>query len=472
MELFGIIITIFSILITFSKSAPLNKTDLDDFVKFFYEKKIKSKIESDLREFLTQNNDDIYENMQGDQPATDQRNTQDILTKNNSFDDDAIRKYIRNSHRERDGDLRVKENWIKQLKLRILNNIGRGNSTNLMQNEDTNIPVNESQYDPGYNNNMTAVDEDNITEKIRSFYPSCDVPQNTDQDIWKDDNLMNLYFNFDYSNYEQNSKIATATLRLYRIPFENSTKLTLKNDCDNSSSTEDEKLRVSIYWYTKSLKKRRVKRRLSDSKVISDSALWVELDVKPATKAWGKGKNLGLGVLVEDQDGTNLKAEKYFKGPECTVGMPTPKPIPTIIVDAFRKNGANSNQLFNVSRNVSNPAFSSDLQLLPTIDICTLGFPENQSMPFSQIANLRINACDLKKFQEQSEKLAEKEKLERLVSLTLPSNRHIRHQRQHHLQNKPHAENTETNFDPRSRVINSRVIMTNEEVFNLTKLQM
>lgn len=63
-----------------------------------------------------------------------------------------------------------------------------------------------------------------------------------------------------------------------------------------------------------------VKRRLSDSKVISESSKWVELSVKPATKAWSKGRNLGLGVLVEDQEGNALKADKYFKGPSCMVG--------------------------------------------------------------------------------------------------------------------------------------------------------
>lgn len=63
-----------------------------------------------------------------------------------------------------------------------------------------------------------------------------------------------------------------------------------------------------------------VKRRLSDSKVVGENSKWVELSVRPATKAWVKGKNLGLAVLVEDQDGTLLKADKYFKGASCTVG--------------------------------------------------------------------------------------------------------------------------------------------------------
>lgn len=42
--------------------------------------------------------------------------------------------------------------------------------------------------------------------------------------------------------------------------------------------------------------------------------------MKQATKAWKKGRNLGLAVVVEDQDGNILKADKYFKGAICRVG--------------------------------------------------------------------------------------------------------------------------------------------------------
>lgn len=63
-----------------------------------------------------------------------------------------------------------------------------------------------------------------------------------------------------------------------------------------------------------------VKRRLCDSKVVGEHAKWVELSVKPAIRAWSKGRNLGLAVVVEDQEGTILKADRYFKGASCTVG--------------------------------------------------------------------------------------------------------------------------------------------------------
>lgn len=55
--------------------------------------------------------------------------------------------------------------------------------------------------------------------------------------------------------------------------------------------------------------------------MISENSPWVELSVKAATRTWTKsGKNMGLAILVEDQDGGTLKASKYFKGATCTVG--------------------------------------------------------------------------------------------------------------------------------------------------------
>lgn len=63
-----------------------------------------------------------------------------------------------------------------------------------------------------------------------------------------------------------------------------------------------------------------MKRRLADSKVVGETAKWVELNVKPATKAWFKGKNLGLAIMVDDEEGTVLRADRYFKGASCMVG--------------------------------------------------------------------------------------------------------------------------------------------------------
>ncbi|XP_057669461.1 uncharacterized protein LOC130901849 isoform X1 [Diorhabda carinulata] len=400
---------------------------------------------------------DLYDTMQGDQPQ-EENNIQQIGPTTSGDNRNLSIEYsraMRNS--QNDPDERSRENRIQELKDTILKYIGRKPEDDVPTNS-----MNISQIIPRVLNITSFSTDDPVTEKIRSFYPSCDIPVNTDQDLWKDDDVMNLYFNFDLFSESRNANIATATLRLYRLPDNNTKTNNDKPDCDVLGTSEEEKLlRISIYWYTKSLKKRRVKKRLSDSRVISETAKWVELSIKPATKAWTRGRNLGLGVLVEDQEGNVLRADRVFKGTSCTVGFSTPKPIPTIIVDAVRQ----TNELDRV-RNVlgrnSTSALHSDIYMLPTIDICTLEFPENYTLQ----SKSRINACNLKKMHEQNQYLVEKDRLERLATLpdlvARPHQRHIRHQRQHMTYDEP------TTYDIRSRIIGSKVILKHEDLQNLT----
>ncbi|KAF2878731.1 hypothetical protein ILUMI_27447 [Ignelater luminosus] len=237
--------------------------------------------------------------------------------------DNNLTSYDRYMRDRRDSQVvedRDKETWLQLLRDNILRRTGRVNGTMPNTGEERDISsLNLTDFVKGIK--IPNADEEFVTEKIRSYYPSCEIPKNTDQEVWNDENTMNLYFNVDHGTEENGVIIATATLRLYRLPQENvSAVAALDTSCENTSVAPDEKLlRISIYWYTKSLKKHRVKRRLSDSKVIGENAKWVELSVRPATKAWSKGgKNLGLAVLVEDQEGTVLKADKYFKGASCT----------------------------------------------------------------------------------------------------------------------------------------------------------
>lgn len=367
--------------------------------------------------------------MQGDQPASDATDTDNgVILSYNDGNRNMSDQFIKTRDRLR------KENWVEYLKSQILNHIGRTNSTFTKPPEDPPLTdFNITDIIPKILN-TTALDDDQITEKIRSFYPSCDPPQNQDQEQWKDgEEIMNLYFDFDYNTDNKNSNIASATLRLYRLPQNGTNKFnTKKDDCENLDSTEEDKLlRVSVYWYTKLQKKRRVKRRLSDSKVVTENSRWVELSVKPATKAWNRAatKNLGLAILVEDQEGKALKADKYFKGASCTVGVSTPKPIPTIVRDASHIQADELDRIHSVLGRNSTSTVYSDLLLLPTVDICYLEFPENTDI--SHYNSARINACNLRKIHEENQRLAERERVERLATLQFPSARHIRHQRQH-----------------------------------------
>lgn len=61
---------------------------------------------------------------------------------------------------------------------------------------------------------------------------------------------------------------------------------------------------------------------MCDSKVVRESVKYIDFDVKPATKSWfkSKNKNMGLAIMVEDQDSNIVKADKLIKGAPCTVG--------------------------------------------------------------------------------------------------------------------------------------------------------
>lgn len=55
---------------------------------------------------------------------------------------------------------------------------------------------------------------------------------------------------------------------------------------------------------------------------LSSKDLYVELNVRPAARSWTRGgRNLGLGIVVEDMDGLLLPASHYFRDIAChTVG--------------------------------------------------------------------------------------------------------------------------------------------------------
>ncbi|KAK4877825.1 hypothetical protein RN001_010331 [Aquatica leii] len=447
-----LILVVVVIFVKFACSVPVNQ-----HVKFQQEVNSVSDQEDDVErslieyldwyydEYVDQNkndineDEDIYERMQSDQPASQDFGPLSSLFVNlssmesfNKSENQSDIEYIRTMRN------RTKDTWIQILKDNILRQVGRVNTTLPKPKDKVDISgLNISHLFPGGQIPSDALlDDEFITEKIRSYYPSCEIPKNTDQDLWKDENTMNLYFNVDYPDSTSVS-IATATLRLYRTP---QTNTTTETSCENSN--DEQLMRISIYWYTKSLKRQRVKRRLSDSKVIGENAKWVELSVLPATKAWIKGKNLGLAVIVEDQEGSLLKADKYFKGASCMVGTSTPKPIPTVIIDAARW----ANELERINGNVgrsTSATLYNNLSLLPTVDVCTLEFPQNTTHDPASLNSWR-NACDFKRIQKKS-------------SATTTNSRHIRHQKQHM---------HDLSVDPRSRIIGQKVIMTNEELRN------
>lgn len=67
---------------------------------------------------------------------------------------------------------RDKLNWIETLKERILRGVGRENVTNTRIEQYNLSAINISGILPQFLNG-TVPDEDQIAEKIRSYYPAC-----------------------------------------------------------------------------------------------------------------------------------------------------------------------------------------------------------------------------------------------------------------------------------------------------------
>ncbi|XP_053975143.1 uncharacterized protein LOC128874403 isoform X1 [Hylaeus volcanicus] len=159
-------------------------------------------------------------------------------------------------------------------------------------------------------------------ERLTMFSPSCQIPRNTDQETWADPFSMNMHFQL---NLTSSDHVVAAKLRIYRLPQENLTSTT------GSSFDEDEedekKIRISIYYYTKSLKKHRSKKRLLDSVVtpLTPEGTHLALDVIQGLRLWrlnprnphGNGNNHGLVIQVEDQDNRTLKPALYIQQPSC-----------------------------------------------------------------------------------------------------------------------------------------------------------
>lgn len=82
------------------------------------------------------------------------------------------------------------------------------------------------------------------------------MPRNQDQEMWNDEKTMNLYFNVDYNGQNGNKddvvNIASATLRLYKLPQDGNATGPVENCKDVQYLSDDDKqIRVSVYWYSK-----------------------------------------------------------------------------------------------------------------------------------------------------------------------------------------------------------------------------
>ncbi|XP_067207297.1 uncharacterized protein [Linepithema humile] len=159
-------------------------------------------------------------------------------------------------------------------------------------------------------------------ERLTMFSPICQTPRNTDSEAWTDPLSMNMHFQL---NLTSGDHVVAAKLRIYKLPQENLT--TSASGGFDEDEDDEKKIRISVYYYTKSLKKHRSKKRLMDSVVtpLTTEGTHLALDVRQGLRFWrltprnphGNGNNHGLVVQIEDQDGRPLKPASYIQQPSC-----------------------------------------------------------------------------------------------------------------------------------------------------------
>ncbi|KOC68550.1 hypothetical protein WH47_06341 [Habropoda laboriosa] len=170
--------------------------------------------------------------------------------------------------------------------------------------------------------NLSANTNQVQRERLTMFSPTCQIPRNTDQDAWADPFSMNMHFQL---NLTSGDHVIAAKLRIFKLPQEN---VTSSSEGTFDEEEEDEKkIRISVFYYTKSLKRHRSKKRLMDSVVtpLTSKGTHLALDVRQGLRFWrlnprnshGNGSNHGLVIQVEDQDGKPLKPALYIQQPSC-----------------------------------------------------------------------------------------------------------------------------------------------------------
>ncbi|BES94713.1 Hypothetical protein NTJ_07522 [Nesidiocoris tenuis] len=213
---------------------------------------------------------------------------------------------------------------------------------------------------------------DIFTEKVQNFHPACELPRNTDEEMWESGQAMKLHFELPFPVPAPGStiQIQSAKLRLYKVS-QAPPNTDEKRDTPQRYPVvgaplepEDRKIRVSAYWYTRSLKRNRVKRKLLDSMMLPLFAdEWTELNVKSAVTSWKEtGKNFGLAVEVENEDGVLLQTTKYFVAMNCSKDAGPARSMPGFIIDAMQNKTA---------------ARAVGIHFYPSIEISTIEFPKS-----------------------------------------------------------------------------------------------
>ena len=137
----------------------------------------------------------------------------------------------------------------------------------------------------------------------------------------------------------------------------------------------------------------------------------------------------------------------------------TPRPIPTIILDAARAANKTEGVIGLIGYN-STGTFDPDAILLPSIDLCTVDVAPSEANQHNTLTD-----CTLRKRQQKFLKVDE-ETVSRLVNTLKLNHHHIRHQKR--FQQSQNDPKPPMDFDPRSMFVNKQVVLTRENLAEMT----
>lgn len=83
------------------------------------------------------------------------------------------------------------------------------------------------------------------------------TPRNTDQEAWADPFSMNMHFQLNLTSGEH---VVAAKLRIYKLPQNLTSSLPSTSGSsvvDEQEEEDEKKIRISVYYYTKTLRKHR-----------------------------------------------------------------------------------------------------------------------------------------------------------------------------------------------------------------------
>ncbi|XP_027844588.1 uncharacterized protein LOC114125230 isoform X2 [Aphis gossypii] len=275
------------------------------------------------------------------------------------------------------------------------------------------IPIQQRDAIRVFYNNLNkfpTYPSDTYIEKTQSFYPTCELPKHTSEGVWNTKESMNLMFNISLPKSSKGISINVnmARLRLYKqfvacySQSSNETDdsqacpqtfyvETMKQSSTNLSTAgvvplimDERQIRVSVYAYTRSLKRKRVKRKLLDSRMVPYySEKWTEWNIRNAVKIWHKNpvRNYGISIEVEDEDGNLLPVSKFFRPMNCSgdAQMIIPKPVPGFIMEAVHNGYSDTVTTNNSNANTVDAfALSFNMHRYPIMDVTTVEMPESE----------------------------------------------------------------------------------------------